>query len=259
MKKILVIPDRENIEESLSLANEYNLGFEYNDFFSPDVLDDEQLESDIIKDYKAHELPCYTTVHGAFVDVIPFSMDKKVKEVSLLRINQSIECARKIGASAVVFHLNYNPFLNSEAYVDGFIKQNIEIWKNILNDNKDVNIFIENMFEKDYFVIQKIAEALNEYENFVVCLDWAHDSLSDVEPQKWAEALGRYIKHIHINDNDLKSDLHLSLGDGKIDRFAFYDCYKKYMSEATVLIETKSIENQKKSLEQLKTDGALDD
>ncbi len=259
MKNLLIIPDRDNIEKSLALANEYNLGFEYNDFFVPDVLDDERLKDSIVKAYKSHNLPCYTTVHGAFFDVIPFSMDKKVKEVSLFRINQSIECAEKIGASAVVFHLNYNPFLNSKAYVNGFIKQNIEIWKNILNDNKDVNIYIENMFEKDYFIIQKIAEALSEYENFGVCLDWAHASLSEENPQKWAEALGRYVKHIHINDNDLKSDLHLSLGDGKIDRFVFYDCYQKYMNKATLLIETKSIENQIKSLEQLKKDGVLGD
>ena len=55
MKKLLVIPDRENIEKSIALANEYNLGFEYNDFFIPDILDNEQLKENIIKDYKLHK------------------------------------------------------------------------------------------------------------------------------------------------------------------------------------------------------------
>ncbi len=257
MKKLLVIPDRNNLNESLSLSEEYNLGFEYNDFFIPDVLDDENKLFEIIEEYKSFDLPEFTTLHGAFFDVIPFSMDKRVKEASLLRINQSFDVARKIGAKAVVFHLNYNPFLNSKPYIECFIKQNIDIWEKILQCNSDVNIYLENMFEKDYYILSEISKALCKYKNFGVCLDWAHATLSDVKPEKWAEALGEYVKHIHINDNDLKSDLHLSLGDGKIDRFAFYDSYKKYMSDATVLIETKSIENQKKSLEQLKKDGVL--
>lgn len=257
MKKLLIIPDKDNLTASLSIAKEYNLGFEYNDFFDSDILDDERTLSEIIKEYRSYSLPEYTTVHGAFIDIAPFSSDKRIKEISLLRINQSVEAARKIGAKAVVFHLNYNPFLNSPAYVECFTEQNIEIWRNILKSNSDVNIYLENMFEKGPDILKQISQHLSEFENFGVCLDWAHASLSDVEPQKWAETLARYIKHIHINDNDLISDLHLSLGDGKIDRFAFYECYKKYMNNATVLIETNSIENQKKSLEQLKSDGVL--
>ena len=33
MKKLLVIPDRNNLDESIKLAGEYDLGFEYNDYF----------------------------------------------------------------------------------------------------------------------------------------------------------------------------------------------------------------------------------
>ena len=88
-----------------------------------------------------------------------------------------------------------------------------------------------------------------------MCLDYAHAALSKTEPGEWAKRLGRYVKHVHINDNDLISDLHLAWGEGKIDREGFYRSYDRYMSDATVLVETKTIENKLSSLKKLKEDG----
>ena len=42
MKKLLVIPDFKNIEDSLRIAKGYNAGFEYNDFNFARELDDEE-------------------------------------------------------------------------------------------------------------------------------------------------------------------------------------------------------------------------
>lgn len=257
MKKLLIIPDKDNLAASLSLAKEYNFGFEYNDFFTPEILDDEKMQSDIINKYKSCELPEFTTLHGAFIDILPFSKDKKIREASIDRINQSIHLAKELGVKAVVFHLNYNPSLNSPAYIDSFVKQNIEVWQSIIAENSDIDIYLENMFEKDPCILKRVALSLKKYSNFGICLDWAHASLSNAYPEDWAEALGEYIKHIHINDNNLIVDQHLAWGDGSVERDLFYHCYDKYFSDATVLIETKSIENQKKSIECLKADGVL--
>ena len=258
MKQILIIPDINNIEETLKLSKEYNLGFEYNDFFVPDVLDDSDRLVALCKSYKQHSLPEYSTLHGAFFDVIPFSLDKRIKEISLQRIHQSIDVTRMIGAKAVVFHTNYNPFLNSKAYVESFIKQNIDIWDDILKANPDMNIYLENMFDTTPDIMEAMAESLQENANFGICLDYAHAALSKVAPEKWARALGKYIKHVHLNDNDLVSDLHLAWGDGRIDRATFYEAYSTYMSSATVLVETSSFENKVKSLEMLSKEGFLD-
>lgn len=257
MKQILIIPDINNIEETLKLSEEYNLGFEYNDFFAPDVLDDSDRLVALCKSYKQHSLPEYTTLHGAFFDVIPFSLDKRIKEISLQRIYQSVDVARMIGAKAVVFHTNYNPFLNSKDYVEGFIKQNIRIWDDILKANPDINIYLENMFDTTPDIMEEMAQGLSVNNNFGICLDYAHAALSKVAPEKWARVLGKYIKHVHINDNDLVSDLHLAWGDGRIDRQTFYEAYNTYMDGASVLIETSSYENKVKSLEVLKKEGFI--
>lgn len=257
MKQLLIIPDRKQIEKSLQLSKEYSLGFEYNDFFHPGILDNEKQCAEIIGEYKKNSLPKYCTMHGAFFDVIPFSPDMQIREISLKRIQQSICMAKKIGASAVVFHTNYNPFLNAPEYVENWIKQNADIWGAILEEHSDISIYLENMFDTAPDIMKALSERLAQYVNYGVCLDYAHASLSPTQPHIWAQALGQYVKHIHINDNDLVSDLHLAWGAGKIKRNEFYEMYQKYTPDASILIETTSIENQEKSLAVLKKEGFI--
>ena len=258
MKQVLIIPDRVQLKECLDLARKYHLGFEYNDFYVSDVLDDGDRLLDILFEYKNEDLPSYCTMHGAFFDVIPFSLDKKIKKISNLRIEQSLGVARRIGAKAVVFHTNYDPFLNSKDYIRSWLDTNENYWSHVLEENADLNVYLENMFDTTPDVLLALSERLSRYENFGVCFDYAHASLSKVDPEIWAEKLGSYVKHVHINDNDGISDLHLAWGDGILDRQKFYDCYKKYMPQATVLIETSSMENKVRSIAMLEKEGFLD-
>ena len=105
----MIIPRIDKLDESLALAHEYGFGFEFNDFYSPKVLDDTELTESIIEKYKAAGLPDYCTSHGDFFDVLVFSEDKYIREISRKRIIQSLETALKIGARGVVFHTNHNP------------------------------------------------------------------------------------------------------------------------------------------------------
>lgn len=257
MGQLLIIPDRNHIEQCQELASQYHLGFEYNDFFQPAVLDDAARVKEIAEGYLNGNLPEYATVHGAFFDVIPFSVDSKIREISDLRIRQSIGVTKQIGAKAVVFHTNYNPFLNSESYNKTWIEANVDYWSKILKLHPDVNIYLENMFDATPDMLEVLSERLSEYSNYGVCLDYAHAALSKTLPEVWAKRLGRFVKHIHINDNDGISDLHLAWGDGKINRAIFYECYEVYMKEASVLIETTSMENKIRSLQMLKQEGFL--
>ena len=171
MKRVLIIPHPEYMQECLQLAEEYHLGFEYNDFFMPNTLDDADKLENIIREYSNLHLPEYTTLHGAFFDVIPFSVDAKIKEIADLRIEQSIQVAKRLGAKAVVFHTNYNPFLNSEDYVKTWIQINIAYWKDVLKKHPDINIYLENMFDRTPDLMEALGQELSCYENFGICLD----------------------------------------------------------------------------------------
>lgn len=258
MKRMLIIPDYRELDISISLAKEYEAGFEYNDFVAPEVLDGNESLEQVILDYQRKDLPELTTVHGAFYDVIPFSVDRKIQEISDLRIHQSIAVTKKMKAESVVFHTNYNPFLNSEVYKRNWIEENAAYWSCILEENPDVNIYLENMFDTTPDLLEQISNRLCQYENYGVCLDYAHAFLSKTAPEEWARRLARFVKHVHISDNDGISDLHMAWGDGIINKDDFYQNYCTYLNGAAILMETTGNENIKKSLLRLKKDGFLE-
>jgi len=257
MKQVLIIPDRNHLEDSLKLASEYGAGFEYNDFFSPELLDDERKRQDAITLYQERELPSYCTLHGAFYDVIPFSPDPKIREIGKDRIFQSMADARAMKVKAVVFHTGYNPFLTSEGYVEQWIKTNVKVWSDVLTQNPEINVYIENTFEASPMILERLSEQLSMYPNYGICLDYAHACLSKTAPEEWAKRLGCFVRHIHINDNDGLSDLHLAWGDGTLDRDVFYRCYESYFRDATILVETGKKEQTVRSLCKLKEEGFL--
>lgn len=256
--KFLIIPKLDEMEESLRLAEKYGFGFEYNDFFIPDVMDDEKLTDDIVSRYKAHKLPEYCTMHGAFFDVLIFSSDKKIRKISEERIIQSLEIARKIGARGVVFHTNHTSDLTSEQYVLGWLDRNEEFWRKVLPRYPDLEIYMENMFDRTPDMLCGIAERLSDLPNFGVCFDYAHAVVFGSDIDGWVDAVSPYVKHIHINDNDLENDLHLAVGDGRINWEHFKTCFEGKLSSAkSVLIETSSLENQRRSAEFLTKLGIL--
>ena len=147
MKQILIVPNRNRLEDCLYLAEKYHLGFEYNDFYLPEVLDNTEKTEEYINVYKQDKMPAYATVHGAFYDVIPFSVDKKIREISQLRIEQSIDVAKMMGANAVIFHTNYNPFLSSQAYNPFWLESNKLYWEGVLERHPEIDIYLENMLQ----------------------------------------------------------------------------------------------------------------
>lgn len=257
MSKFLIIPQLKNIDESLKLAEKYGFGFEFNDFFFPDVLDDKERVNKIASEYRSYKLPQLLTCHGDFFDVLIFSEDKLIRNISEMRVRQSIEAALEIGAEAVVFHTNHNPFFTALTYVNNWLNCNINFWSGILAEYPRINIYIENMCDSSPDMLAALSEKLCSFPNFGVCFDYAHASVFGSDIENWVTALAPYVKHMHINDNDLKSDLHLAVGDGKIDWNRFKEHYFKYFSNASVLIETSSLDNQRRSAEFLSEIGVI--
>ena len=118
-----------------------------------------------------------------------------------------------------------------------------------------MNVYMENMFDTEPDEIANLAERMTDVANFGICFDYAHAYLTSTPLLVWAEVLAPYIRHVHINDNDGRNDLHLALGDGTIDWVKFLKLREMYFTNASVLIETTPIENQKKSLKFMKKMG----
>ena len=258
MRRISIIPQRDNMEESLRLSKEYNANFEYNDFFLPFVLDDEEKKKELIDFYKSIDRDrSEDTMHGAFLDVTLHSTDNRIREVSELRVRQSMEIAKELGIRGVVFHTNMIANFKDAAYMKKWVDTNAAFYKKLLQEYPGIHVFVENMFDLDPDMLVQLAGEMAEEPYFGICLDYAHATISKVEAKKWFEVLKPYIKHMHINDNDLKHDLHMAIGTGNINYKELKELLESCEIEPSILVEVSKLEDQEASLVYMKNTGLL--
>ncbi|MDD6071635.1 MAG: sugar phosphate isomerase/epimerase [Clostridiales bacterium] len=250
MGQLYIIPDRQNIEQSMSLIKEYEGAFEYNDFWMPAILDDRQKQEEIIEYYAKYRTDfSKDTMHGAFLDVCIHSEDPLIREVSVKRVRQSLDIAERMGLRGVVFHTGILAGCRTSGYLEHWKRANAEFFTQIAEEYPKQQIFMENMFDEQPAELAELGEMMRGVDNFGICLDYAHSVLSNSPEEEWIKILAPYIRHMHINDNDLYRDLHQPVGDGMIDWKSFVKLIQQYQIDPTVLVEVKGYEGQKKSLE----------
>jgi sugar phosphate isomerase/epimerase len=251
MGRFLIVSRGERLKEYRKLAGEYDVGFEINDFFDPEILDDKVQQKNRIKKYLDGGIPKGSTMHGAFLDVVVFSRDREIRRVSRQRMRQSMELAVQLGVKGVVFHTNTNPMLSGEEYDGRAVSMTVNFLKELLTAYPDLDIYLENMFDRTPDFLRKVSEQLENFDTFGVCFDYAHTAIYGSDMEQWVTQLAPFVKHIHINDNDGKQDLHLAVGKGHIDWEQFRTYYDRYFRACSVLIETNEPEAQRESLEYL--------
>lgn len=253
MKGLYLIPDRLNLEESLKFIEENQCACEYNDFFLANILDDKKNQLEIIESYaKVRSDFSKDTMHGAFLDVTVHSSDAKIREISELRVRQSMDIAKEMGLRGVVFHTNRLYGFRDAVYLKNWKETNKRFFATLCENYPEQQIFMENMFDEAPDVLCGLAEEMTEYGNFGVCLDYAHATISDTVAEDWVKMLAPYVRHMHINDNDLKNDLHAAIGDGQINWKNVQSELERYKIDASILIEVSGMEKQEKSLAYLK-------
>ncbi len=250
MNRIYLIPCRERLQESLKLRRQYDGAWEYNDFYAPEVLSDVSLQREIIDGYAALGVDfSVDTIHGAFLDVTLHSMDPLIREASALRVRQSMDIAREMGVRGVVFHTGRIGGFREKIYLAHWRESNEAFLRRMLEEYPRQEIYLENMFDEAPDILASLAEGMKDCGRFGVCFDYAHGALTGCPLEEWHRQLAPYIRHFHINDNDLKEDLHLPVGQGRIDWKACSRQMAEVCGEPSILIEVKGIEKQKQSLE----------
>ncbi|MCI9077987.1 MAG: sugar phosphate isomerase/epimerase [Lachnospiraceae bacterium] len=250
MGKLYCIPSLRELDSYLGFAERYNAGFEYNDFFIPELLDDGTALDKIIKHYMSvrHDRGS-DTMHGAFLDICVNSADSRIFEASDYRVRQCMDIAVKMGLKAVIFHTNYIVNFKLRTYLDSWIDRNEEYWRQILKDYQEQQVYIENMFDDAPGMLKSLAERMADEPRFGVCLDVAHACISGSPVESWYDIISPYVKHIHINDNDGVEDLHNPVGTGIME----WDKFSRWCSglgkEPSVLVETRGYRHLEESVE----------
>ena len=259
MATLHLIPDPFRLNESFRLAESVGAAFEYNDFFSPALLDDRDALSERIHAYCS--LPrdrSRDTLHGAFYDITVHSQDPLIREASRKRVWQSLECAEALGVRAVVFHTGTIANFSNRSYEEGWIEENALFFRQVSEAFPKIGILMENMFDMNPELMAALSDRMAAVPQFGICLDWSHaavfgSSYGDVKA--WFAKLQPYLRHLHINDHDGLRDLHLPIGQGITDWRAFSDCLYASELSPSVLIEVTSLEAQRTSLQYMKNNG----
>lgn len=259
---IEIIPEIDRIEEYAELAEQYSLGFEYNDFFNPDLLDDEDVIREKIRRYRQLGRPeKVDTMHGAFYDIVPFSWDSGISRHSLYRMQQSAEIAAELGCRAVVFHAGLRPeFAGGERYYRNWLETMTSAARK-LTAQSDVEVYYENVQETSPAELAELADSLRDESRFGICLDVSHMMLTKgASPEEWIHRLVPYIRHFHLNDSHLKRDDHLALGCGGIDWKEIFGIIRQCgLSDKSMLLEVNGLQKIKISLDYLEKAGICDE
>ena len=252
-----LIPDLNNIDKSVRLAERYSLGFEYNEFTRPEIYDNPDEIEQVIDVYKGlNRDRSHDTMHGAFLGVDIAAEDPLIKNRSRELCKQSLEIADRLGIKGVVFHTGLIGTLRIESYVNKWIDDAVEFFGSLSDEYSNIEIYMENSFEQEPDVFVRLMERMSNHRNFGLCLDYSHAVLTATAVDKWVEAFSPYIRHMHLNDNDLKDDLHQAIGDGKIDFCEWKNLMEKYYIKTSVLLEMNGLDLVEKSLEYIKDSGS---
>jgi sugar phosphate isomerase/epimerase len=169
------------------------------------------------------------SVNGPIFDLNPGSLDEFVREHTKKVFLRTIELAAAIGSSRVILPTGFSPYLSEDARA-GWKSLAGEVWEACLNraGEMDITICLENRYED---TPDPLTSIINERDNRLlgVCLDVGHVNVfSKKNISHWIKSIGSHVKEIHLNDNDGKTDDHLTLGEGTIDIPALFRLFHKY-------------------------------
>lgn len=258
MIHLYCIPRLDQLSDYTEFARKYHVGFEYNDFFLPSVLDEPGKVESLIQTYLSLDRDrSQDTLHGVFLDICVNSDDAAIYAVSDRRIHQSMDIAVRLGVKAVIFHTNHIPNFRLQSYRENWLVRNVRYWRTLLREYPDLEIYIENMFDEEPDLLCALAEEMADEPRFGVCYDFAHAYISHTPLTEWNHALAPYARHLHINDNDKIEDSHHPVGTGSLP----WDIYKDFISRIpadkrpSVLIEVRTYEDLLASVSYMEMHG----
>jgi sugar phosphate isomerase/epimerase len=249
MNNLSCIPSLTQLPDYTAFSRQYHAAFEYNDFFLPAVLDQEDEKKRIMSLYMNLDRDrSQDTMHGAFLDICINSDDPQIFAVSDKRVHQSMEIAKTMHLKAVIFHTNYIVNFRLRPYLDHWLDKNELYWRNLLKEYPNQSVYLENMFDDTPNLLTTLARRMKDEPRFSVCLDTAHAFISGSPLDDWFQSLTPYVSHLHINDNNGLEDLHQPVGTGIFPWEKLCAWIPTLDKKPSLLIEVRSFEDLQTSV-----------
>ena len=198
--------------DASQLARQYGLGIEIAEYCTAWNMDDEFEATDAAVREKLEDV-ARKVLHAPFNELFPCAIDRKARALAADRYRQAIDLAKTYGATKVIIHGGYNPWIY---YPVWYVEQSILFWKEFLKEDPGVEIVLENVLETEPQWLLDIAKGVDD-PRLKLCLDIGHvNAYSKISVMDWLESWVPYLSHFHIHNNDGSRDQHNALNDGNI-------------------------------------------
>ena len=178
-------------------------------------------------------------LHAPFNELFPCAIDKKARELAASRYRQAIELAKDYGATKVVIHGGYNPWIYSPVW---YVEESIKFWKTFLQGDPGAQIVLENVLETEPQLLLDIVKGVDD-PRLRLCLDVGHvNAYSKIQVADWLKEWAPYLSHFHIHNNDGSWDTHSALDCGTIPMRELLTMAEELCPDATFTLELMEAE-----------------
>ena len=155
------------------------------------------------------------TLHGPFMDLAPGGVDEHIREVSVGRLQRTMDLVPLFRPQSVVFHAGYDD-RRYHAHRKEWLARSLKTWEPLIRRAEELGVIIhlENVYEPTPEMILALIEAISS-DSLGFCLDVGHmNTFAEVPLLEWLEVLGPYLREVHLHDNDGQGDTHGPIGSG---------------------------------------------
>ena len=221
-----------------TVAKKNGLGIEIAEYCTAWNMDDDFSATDIAVREKLEGISC-RTLHAPFNELFPCAIDRRARKLAAERYRQAIALAKQYGATKVIIHGGYNPWIY---YPVWYVEQSVLFWQEFLKENPGIEIVLENVLEREPAWLLDIINGV-DHPRLRMCLDIGHvNAYSHVPVMEWLEACAPCINHFHIHNNDGTRDQHNALNDGRIPMKDFLLRAEELCPDATFTLELMEAE-----------------
>ena len=225
--------------DASQVARQYGLGIEIAEYCTAWNMDDEFPQTDRIVLERVEGIP-NRTLHAPFNELFPCAIDRKARTLAADRYRQAMELAKFYGASKVIIHGGYNPWIY---YPVWYVEQSIVFWKEFLKEDPGVEIVLENVLETEPQWLLDIVKGVDD-PKLKLCLDIGHvNAYSKIPLMIWLKDWAPWISHFHIHNNDGSWDNHDPLDRGSIPMRELLEKAEVLCPDATFTLELLKAEH----------------
>lgn len=213
MKAILICDDT-HVAEATEIGLASGCGIELLAFFDPHLVEKTPSAIDDHRRIITPLSPAYRSIHGPFYDMLPGSHDPDIRALAMRNFRRTINIARSLNASHLVFHSGYMP---RTMQYQAWLKHAVRFWDELLQDvPSGFHIHIENIVDPAPSILKDLVTLIDD-PRVDICLDIGHAHCNTaLSPVRWVEELAHRIGYVHMHDNHGSRDEHLGFGQGDL-------------------------------------------